>query len=154
MWFRVDFLKLGVELLPTFLRKPVLSAFIKTCVAPIASIYDDWHSNRIDNLYMMEHTGQVCSLRKSLNDKFDPELRRIYIGNGNLYDAKFIHTPAENKPEFLGSLFIFSRDETSDTGVDFNVFVPVSIATTQAYELRAHVDFYKEGVKRYTILEL
>lgn len=154
MWFRVDFLKLGLELLPTFLRKSVIMAYVRVCVAPIAAVYDDWLAMRFDNLYIIEHTGQVCSLRKSLNDKFDPQLRRIYIGNGNLFDAEFIHTPAESKPEYLGTLFIFSRDETSDTGVDFNVFVPAEIASTQLYELRAHVDFYKEGVKRYTILDL
>lgn len=154
MWYKVDYIKLGLELLPTFLRKPIIMAWVRVCFAPIIAIYDDWLVMRFDNLYLIEHTGQVCSLRKSLNDKFDPVLRRIYIGNGNVFDAKFIHTPAENKPQFLGTMFIFSRDETSDTGVDFNVFVPAAIAAAQVYELKAHIDFYKEGVKRYTILDI
>ena len=154
MWFNVNFDKLFLLLKPTFLRKEVTTAFVKTAFEPLKSIYDDWHRIRNDNLYKLAHNGQVCLLRKALNDRFDFSLKRIYIGNGNRYLRKYIYVAAEQKPKYLGGMFLYSVNDYGDTGVDFIVFVPTSIVATQIYELKALIGFYKEGVKRYKIIEI
>lgn len=154
MWFNVNFDKLFLLLKPTFLRKEVTIAFVKTALSPIRSIYDDWFRIRNENLYKLAHNGQICYLRKALNDRFDHSLRRIYIGNGNSFLRKYIYTHAEQNPKYLGEMYLYSLDDYADTGVDFIVFVPASIVATQIYELRALIDFYKEGVKRYKIVEI
>lgn len=154
MWFNVDFNKLFLLLQPTFLRKEVSIAFIKTILSPLISIYDDWFSMRNENLYKLSHNGQVCYLRKALNDRFDFIDRRIYISNGNTYLRKYMYTNAEQKSIYLGKIFLHSSDDYSDTGVDFIVFVPTSIVGVQIYELKALIDFYKEGVKRYKIVTI
>ncbi|AUS07352.1 hypothetical protein C1A40_14005 [Tamlana carrageenivorans] len=137
--------------MPVNLRKQKLFAYIKALLLPVNDLYDLWANNRSDNIYKLKHNGQVCYLRKSLNDEFDTTLRRIYIGNGNKYTRQYIYTRAEQKPKFLGKVYLRSRTDYADTGLDFIVYVPTNIVDTRLYELEAWIDSYKEGVKRYKI---
>jgi len=151
MWYKINFRTLSIELLPTFLRKSVTASFVQALLSPLITAYDKWLLIREEHLYKLEHNGQVCYLRKSLNDKFDNELRRIYIGDGITVNSQYIFTSPENQPKYLGTLFIHNSFETTDNGYDFIVYVPTAIATALPYELKAHIDFYREGVKRYRI---
>lgn len=145
-------------MLPTFLRKPLLVGYVRALVAPIDSIYYKWHNWRIDNIYKLEHTGQICYLRGSLNDKFDPIERRIFIGNGLLFETQYIFTEAEEQDVWLGTeaeadtLWLRTESETADTGLDFIVYVPETIYNAQLDGLKAHIEFYKAGGKRYKII--
>ncbi len=151
MWYKVNWKFLAVDFTPIEWRTPILIGYIIALLQPIITIYDDWLKLRADNLYKLEHTGQVCYLRKSLNDRFDPSLRRIYIGNGRRYNREYIYTRGEQKPRFLGTMYLRSRLDYEGTGVSFIVFVPSAIVDAQLDELKAHINFYKEGVKRYKI---
>jgi hypothetical protein len=157
MWYKIDFKRFGIILLPTFLRKPVIVAFIHSMLVPIDNLYYKWSQFREDNIYKIEHTGQVCSLRGSLNDKFDPIERRIYITDGNRYETTYIYTEAEAQDVFVNTesedptIWLRTEAETADTGLDFIVWVPESIYNTQIYGLKAHVEFYKAGGFRYNI---
>lgn len=151
MWYKVDYDKLVLLSLPAFLRKPILVGYVKAIITPIANQYDKWRFFRDDNLYKVHHTGQVCYLRKVLNDKLDPSLRRIYIGDGQRYKRKYLYTTGENKPVFLGTMYLREAADYADTGVDFNVWVPQSIIESSIYEIIALVDYYKLGGKKYKI---
>lgn len=158
MWFKIDYNKLAVLYLSTFLRKSELVSFVQTVIKPIGYLYDLWYNWRIENIYKVEHTGQICSLRGSLNDKFDPDFRRIYIGNGLEHETFYIYTEAENQDVWLHTeseedvIWLYTDSETADSGYDFIVWVPEELYTTQIFGLRAHIDFYKTGGKNYTIL--
>ena len=154
MWYKVNFDKLTLLLLPTFLRKNVLSGFVQAIMSPIKKMYDEWTTKKNDHLYKLEHNGQVCYLRKALNDEFDIQLRRITLSNGNQYRRTYIYTRAEQKPKYLGKLFLNSRNDYADTGVDFIVNVPADILKVDKYGIEALINYYKEGVKRYIILEI
>jgi len=154
MWYRVDYNRLVLLLLPTFLRKPVLIGYIQSLISPIDNLYYRWCSFREDNLYKVKHTGQICKLRKALNDRFDPMLRRIIIGDGNRYRRQYLYTTAENRPKYLGTLFLYQNSDYADTGADFIIWVPAEINIRQPYELKAWIDFYKAGGKRYKIENL
>lgn len=158
MWFNIDWNILALDQIPIALRKASVSALGQFILKPINSLYYKWYNWRIDNLYKLEHTGQVCYLRGSLNDKFDPVQRRIYIGNGLLYDTQYIFTEAEEQEVWLETdaepetIFIRTEAETADTGLDFIVYVPEELYNNQLDGLKAHVNYYKAGGKRYTIL--
>ncbi len=158
MRFDVNWDKLVIYLLPTFLRRPFLLGYVRALVAPLESLYYKWYNWRKENIYKLEHTGQICYLRGSLNDKFDPVDRRIYIGNGLLYDTQYIFTEAEEQDIWLDTeveedtIWLRTESETADTGLDFIVYVPEEIYNTQIDGLRAHIEFYKAGGKRYSIL--
>lgn len=156
-WNKINYEGLSVKMLPPFLRKKVLGIFVWLFIAPIDWIYFKWSQYRIDNLYKLEHNGQVCSLRKSLNDKFDPVSRRIYIGNGQMFSTLFIYTEAEAQDVFLNVeiedpvIYLRTESETADTGLDFIVYAPQEIINLQIHGLRSHINFYKAGGKRYNI---
>ena len=151
MWYSVDWNRLVVLLLPTSLRKAKLVAFVQALIAPIIQAHYSWLLKRNEDLYKMQHTGQVCRLRKVLNDQLDVSLRRIYINDGNAFPRKYIYTRAENKPVFIGKTFIYQNDEYTNTGVDFTVFVPSEIINTEVFKLKALIEFYKLAGKRYKL---
>lgn len=138
-------------MLPTFLRKPALVAYLQSLIAPIDTIHYLWKQNREIQWYTIIHTGQVCKLRKVLNDALDPIDRRIYIDDGNAFPRKYIYTGAEKKPVFLGKMFIYRNSEYLNTGADFIVFAPQYIIDTKINELNALILFYKLASKRYQI---
>jgi hypothetical protein len=124
----------------------------------INDLYDIWYYWRIDNIYKLEHTGQICYLRGSLNYNYDRIERRIYIGDGLLFDTQYIFTEAEDQDVWLDAeledetIWLRTEAETADTGLDFIVYVPESIYNAKLNELKAHIEFYKAGGKRYKIL--
>jgi hypothetical protein len=157
MWYKIDWNILALDNTPTMLRKPAFAAFAQILLKPLNSLYYKWCHWRIDNIYKLEHTGQVCSLRGSLNDKFDPIERRIYITDGNRYETTYIYTEAEAQDVFVNTenedptIWLRTEAETADTGLDFIVWVPELLFNTQIYGLKAHIEFYKAGGKRYNI---
>ena len=151
MWFNVNYKKLVLLLIPTFLRKPKLVAYLHCLTKPVDELYYQWKQKREDDWYKLKHNGQRCKLRKVLNDKLDSTLRRIYIDDGTSYPRKYIYTPAEQKPVYLGKMYIRSNSEYQNTGVDFIVFVPTEIAETQIHYLRYLINYYKLAGKRYRI---
>lgn len=158
MWYKIDWNIFAIDQILIALRKPSVSALGQLVLKPLNSLYYKWSNWRIDNIYKLEHTGQICYLRGSLNDKFDPVDRRIYIGDGLLYDTQYIFTEAEEQDVWLETeeeeetIFLRTESETADTGLDFIVYVPEEIYNTQIDGLKAHIDFYKAGGKRYSIL--
>lgn len=155
MWYNINFLEFVHQYLLVDLRKYVNLSFYKAVINPIVTLHYEWKQYRAANMYKLAHNGQVCYLRGALNDRFDPELRRIYIdGTGGDNDHTYVYTPAENQTKYLGTLYLRHSSEFQDNGVDFIVFVPTEIAQSQPYELRALIDFYRIGGKRYTITEI
>lgn len=157
MWFDINWNVFGVQNLPNKWRDVVSIAFLKVILRPLNDLYYKWYNWRIENIYKLEHTGQICYLRGSLNDKFDPVERRIYIGDGLLFDTQYIFTEAEDIDVWLETesedetLWLRTEPETADTGLDFIVYFPETIYNTQLDGLHAHIKFYKAGGKRYNI---
>ena len=48
-------------------------------------------------------------------------------------------------------MYLNQNEDFADTGVDFIVFVPQAIQTTQHHQLNALIQFYKLASKRYKI---
>lgn len=151
MWFDVDYKKLAVLMLPTVLRRSNVVAFAQSLLAPIAELHYQWKLKRLSDWYQIQHTGQVCYLRKVLNDSLDVSQRRIYIGEGDSFPRKYIYTRAENKPVFLGKMFIYQNSEYTNTGVDFIVYAPAEIIATKINELHSLITYYKLASKRYKV---
>lgn len=157
MWYKIDWNILALSNLPTMLRKPTLAAFVQILLKPINSLHYKWYEWRIKNIYKIEHSGQVCYLRKSLNEEFDPVQKRIWIGEGNLHDTTYIYTEGEKKitrifTESENKIFwLRTEAETADTGLDFIVWVPPEVYAASFFGLHAHIKFYKAGGKRYNI---
>lgn len=150
MWYNININKLTALLTPTFLRKERHLAWLRALHYPLNGLADRFNFNRNENLYNLAHNGQVCYLRKVLNDRFDVSQRRIEIADGNRYKRPYIYTDGERKPKFLGTMYLRDDADYGDTGLDFLVLVPSDLKYN-SYEMRALVDFYKLASKRYKI---
>lgn len=151
MWFNIKWNNFGGEMLPIKWRDIATIEFVKVLLKPINQVYYSWYNWRNDNLYKMQHTGQICSLRGALNDRFDQTERRIYITDGNRFNREYLYITAEERPRYMGTMYLHKNDDFADTGVDFIVWVPSQIIDLQYYELKALIEFYKQGGKRYKI---
>ena len=160
--FQLDIEKLSLLLIPTFLRKAKLVGWLRMLVAPIGRLHYDFTLKRAADIRKLSLNGQVCYLRKALNDTFDPLLRRIRILEGSQYQSQYIYTEAERKPKFLGTMYLRRGVDYADTGVDFIVKVPQEVWDSQKtptseigryrfFEMEALIGFYKLASKRYMI---
>lgn len=154
--FSLDYNKLILWVVPAFNRKPVLYAWVQSLCYPIVQLYDLFIIKRSENLYKIDHNGQVYSLQNVLNDRFDNAERRIYIGDGLTKDRTYLYTRLEDKPEYLGAIYLHNRADYTDTGVDFIVWVPlaVPIIAEDRIEMKALLNFYKLAGKRYQIYRI
>ncbi len=92
---------------------------------------------------------------------FEGEKRRIQITDGNRYKPQYIYTEGENKPKYLGTMYLHDDSVYGDTGVDFMVLLPfdvwneyrteVGIGQFRFYKIEALIDFYRLAGKRYKI---
>lgn len=163
-FYSIDFRKIGAMLLPTRLRANKMLSWVKVLLTPVNTLHYFFLQKRKTDLYKIGHNGQVCYLRKALNDAFDRDLRRIVINDGNRYTQEYIYTYPESKPKYLGNIFLYDDSVFEDTGADFIVLIPnevweaqktqVSIGEYRFYQIEAILNFYKLASKRYKIQKL
>jgi hypothetical protein len=151
MWYKIDFDRLILLLMPTFLRKPVLFGFVKALVSPVASLHYKWEQMRVANLLTLSYNGQRCYLRGVLNDRYDPDLRRIYIDEVPELSGNYIYTPAENLDYYLDTMWLDLDYSYQGELVDFVVCIPNDVLNTKKNEIIATIEFYKIAGKIYKI---
>lgn len=151
MWYNVNWSRLSLLLTPTFLRNEVMKLWMALLLSPVGNVHYWWVNYRAQNIYKLAHNSQKCYLRGALNDRFDRELRRIRIDDGNAFKRKYIYTDGEEKPKYLGTIFLYDDSDYADTGVDFIVVLPAGLLYS-IYEMRALIDFYRLASKRYKIV--
>lgn len=159
--FSIDYKKLIVLLLPTMLRKPILFALLKSATKPVVSLYDTFSSNRSRNLYEVEQNGQVCYMRKMLNDNFDRDQRRIYISDGEssewvfLFQKSTFNSQGGKQPVWVSNeepVLVPRQGSVSAAGSDFVVNIPVALrGAADENRITALVNYYKLASKRYII---
>lgn len=177
--YNIDYKRLTVLLLPTFLRKPVMYSFLQAFLKPIVSIHTLFMAARASHLYRIAHTPQVYSLRALLNDAFDPDLRRIMVTDGATNDWLMVYPAALFTPEggknpiwlrqkddfatnsFGGKTIIFDTQSVAlvprqgainTAGNDFMVELPMELrGTIDEQRVVSLVNTYKLFSKRYEI---
>ncbi|WP_124019534.1 hypothetical protein [Flavobacterium laiguense] len=154
MWYKIDFNRLILLLLPTFLRKPVLFGYLKALVSPIASLHYRWSRMREENLKKLSYNSQRCYLRGVLNDRYDPDERQITISNTGNKTQDYIYTQAENLPVYLGTMWLEPEFNYAGSKVDFLVNVPPELMNTKLNEIVATLEFYVLAGKSYQIIAI
>jgi hypothetical protein len=161
--FDFDIKKWVILMLPTFLRGKVMVAFLQVLCKPIESLYTQLLSSRNSNLYELKHTGQVCYLRKVLNDKFNVDSFQIedisilgewlivYDETEHLSDEHVVvseEEPAIVYDESLltvvqGSFVIYVPSEVC-TNIDIDKEkMPIIRALVEKYRLTSRLPIYK-----------
>ena len=142
--------------MPTFLRKPIITAFVSAIASVFNTLRGRVSANRDRNLYNLSITPQVCFLEKALNDKFDSTPRRIYITNGVWRSFLPIFLRAENKPIalYLDSenqpIPLYLQIENGFVNESFIVNVPSELQPFEQ-DLNGIVMAFKLAGKTFTI---
>jgi hypothetical protein len=150
--YETNIKKAAVLLLPSFLRKPAIVAFVQAIVAPVAALKVDFLAFRRDITFRIEHNGQVCRLRGALNDLYDPVERRIIIADGMKMRWATVYwrdtSPQFYLPDIVGRRGFGLAD------YDFVVQVPAELLPGKEAQLRATVNAFKLASKTYIITNI
>jgi len=174
--YSVDYKRLIVLLLPTFLRRQVLFGLLKSLVIPVITLHRDFEANRKNVIYQANHTGQVCYLRGMLNDAFDVDQRRIYISDSEplgwtmLYTKDQFTAAGGKQPTMLGKAdsvtggvirfnegsngvhLVAKQGSIGAIGQDFTVMIPLALrGVIDENRVISLINFYKLASKRYAI---
>lgn len=166
--YNLNISKLALLLTPTFLRKERFTAWIRCLIAPLNFVHEKFLKHRTEDLYKLEHTAQVISLEKVLNDRFDISERRIEVGDIERKEPFYIYSEREIKPKYIhseqenkGKVYLYSEAVSKANKYDFIVWLPYNIWMREGtevafwkfrfYEMEALIDFYKLAGKRYVI---
>lgn len=149
--FELNLRRLVILLLPTFLRKARLVAWLQILITPLEQLQYSFNQKRNSDLVTLTHNGQKCYLRKILNDTFDQGLRRIRIEDMTHFNAVYIYTEAENQPVYLEEKYLYTSGEMKVNGVNFSVHIPNGLQAREV-EIKALIEAYKIASKRYIII--
>lgn len=155
--YDINFKRLALMLLPTFLRRPVMAYLSYAIVAPIAHIHTKLVRLRNETVYRLEHNGQVCHLRAVLNDTFDLSLRRITVDDRESESllGTLIFTRDQCRHTFLplredGRFVINRRSFSGAKNISFWVTIPEELMEAiDDKQLTAIVNTYKLASRRW-----
>ncbi|MCB2379786.1 hypothetical protein LGH70_19475 [Hymenobacter sp. BT635] len=155
------------DLLPSFLRRPRMVAWLLCLLRPVVELNQQLQSYAQRVRVLLSYNSQTLLFEKALNDTFDPALRRIYIENNDVdvqplfLSFKVEAQPPipvwfEAEPDRTQRFLRFTREAVA---AGFTVFVPASLlpdasdaAGTRAYYARldAFIVRYKLATIQHT----
>jgi len=145
----INFSKLSVMLLPTFMRSASVVELFRILVLPFSFIQVLFFANRTKNLYNLNHNGQVCHLCAVLNNSFPVDTKKFQIEDAEdtgiwqfvsdedlIYDQLII-------PDQPDSILLYD-EETMTKFADFVVKIPLELESIDNMNIiRALVNSYK-----------
>jgi hypothetical protein len=162
--YTVDYPKVILSNLATFLRKVTRVNWLYYIIYPIIQLYYVFLDFRSSQLYKMSHNSQVVYLRKVLNDRFDNSQRGIEVKTVAVIEPQWHYDTADNKPVWYYDTAddkpVWFRDKADfdNYNADFEVRIPLRLkpdtADAQAQfetKVRLLVDYYKLYSKKYLL---
>ena len=159
---QIDYRKLVILLLPTFLRQPVLMAWLRAMAYPLQQLHDRHQAARTQRLYELRHTSQVCYIKDALNNEFG------ITDYANGFEIEDINAPGEwvwiydeNVDRFDDEQHMLFDDPTFIHNISailpptsaFFVLVPQSITIDETNEarIRSIVNKYRLASRTFEI---
>lgn len=155
--FNINFKKLAVEWLPTFLRTSFWIAFVLVLIIPVEKLYSEFLKARKQNLIRLKTTCQKFSMQKRLNDFFDPAERRIRIEKAVLFDFTYLYTEAEDDIWHTKTKWLFGDENPiylyteAELYSEFDFIVKIPNSGINILQLRAEIEYYMLQSKNYKI---
>lgn len=163
-YYHIDFDRLVEMLLPGFLRKPRMTAFMQACVTPAKNLYERFQAFSQLQEYEAGITAQAGLIEKALNDAFDPVARRFEIVHELLNDGPVIFLESDNQASQNPVLYLEADaqsnagmvmhldSESSElpTGIDFRVKAPLDTQSNQE-AIKSMVLKYKLASKTFDV---
>jgi len=162
--YQLNWASLPMHLLPHSLRQSRSYAWLVCLLKPVQNLHTQFLSYRTKKNCELDHTPQVYSIEKVLNDAFDQQERRIYIVDGVYLSAVYFYNPDENAPvhfynpqDNADHPRFYNPQELEQLDVDFVVVLPTEFqnnyieGSSQLIRLKSLIDFYRLPDKTYQI---
>lgn len=156
-----NIVKMAVSLLPTVLRRPIVSAIMRAAISPLQGSHDTLMSSHAGRpygtMYRLAHTGQVSSLESLLNDRHDNERRGIMIGGEGGGEQWWLYTENELTAQptlrtHLGERWLGGDGDVVETvEADFVVRAPRDLEAAEA-AIRASIEDMRIAGVTYAIV--
>lgn len=157
-FFNINFRKIGIEYMPTFLRTYFWIPFHLMLISPLDRLFLEVLRSRKQNLIRITTTCQKFSMQKRLNDLFDPIERRIHITKPILFDSTYLYTEAEDDPYYSKTRWLFDDSNPiylrteAELYSEFDFFVKIPNSGIKEIQLRAEIEYYMLQSKNYKII--
>lgn len=163
-FYILDWNRLVGILLPTSLRGAKMISWLNALFSPVKTLHSQFLIFKSETIYKIEHTPQVYSIEKVLNDEFDPDLKRIFIEDGEYFEQLYVFSPQEQQPIYVFEqsenqpVYVYAQNDPEATSVDFNVVLPLTfqnafaVDTNERNKLEALINFYRLPDKTYKII--
>lgn len=139
------------------LRKPRGMALVDVLLHPLRSLILEFKLFRDQKRVELSYTGQTMLLQRYLNDRFDPDEKRILIIHAQDMSTYLYFEGEGQLPFYLyhesegaGSFLFFEGEAESVFEEDFQVSIPASL-TAIAQQIREAVKKYKIAGVTYTV---
>jgi hypothetical protein len=133
MWYKLDIIKLGFQLLPPILRSKVLVALLKAMLRGIRDLYNRFYNYRSHVLNRLNITAGVQYIEKVLNDAFFLSEHQIYIVSADQRVQTVLHFKSEGlTPVYVSGnppLYVRAYDDVPKQP-SFIVYVPSFLCTS------------------------
>lgn len=167
---QIDYRKLAVLLLPTFLRRPILISILRAWMYPLQSLHDRHHDARTTRLYELAHTSQTCHIKDALNKEFgvgnyDPlssYAAGFQIADNNakgswvwVYDEGVEKFDDEAHMLFDENTFVHNESVIMQQTTSFTVEVPNNVILNESNKarIRAIVNKYRLASRNFDIIK-
>ena len=153
MIYNINFTRLLINLLPTFLRQPVIFGILYAGGRVLSSrTYKDFMTARDEHNYKLNHNGQVCYLRAVLNDAFNGGFDILEVEER----GDWLYAITEDGADILLAVvengqkvpLVYNEALLNASQNSFIVSVPYDIYQTNLPAVAALVDKYKLISKR------
>lgn len=140
--FNIDLWKQIKHQIPFFLRREKHLLFLKAVYAAFKTLLNAIKSYRDQTAYELSFTGSKIYMEHWLNDRFDAQLRRIYIANAGFINPGYRYNKDENRDRWIynqdeneAASYMYNSSEITNQPL-FIVYVPIDIELTQRMRLR------------------
>lgn len=137
MWYKIDFTKLSLQLLPPVLRSKFLTALLGVMTVPLRYVYGRFSTLKTSVDDRLNITGNVQYLEKALNAAFYLREGQIYIETPEERERRcFMYFKGEGQqvqkmwPLSTGIPYYFVQKDESAVPVNFIVKVPTFLCTS------------------------
>lgn len=136
--YKIDFQNYVVNSLAHFYRFDWLQDYLFSLIDPVQDINDEFYSTMVDVNDYLSYTSQHLAMEELLNDKYDIELRRIFITENNVTGQTIdIYKQSETDPSPTSiykqteinpaPIAMYKQSEFPISNFDFSINIPVSI---------------------------
>lgn len=154
-YYKIDFYKLLIQLLPTQRRKPKFMALMSIIASQLQKIHYEFFE--FIGSYQIKGQSQKCKLEYLINKWFDPYHRRIKLRNIKPdFDSLLLWKQDSNMPQMISNevpFLIQTNDNLLMSQFSFEVVLPIGFTLTdnEMALLKEIVNENKLPSKKYRI---